>query len=151
VSSVIGGSCCARAGALVQVDRREQQARGAGVHSADPDRARAAALRPRRGAEPVDRVQDVLHAAQQLTALDADPGARAPAVEERDPELTLELRDRLAQRGLRDVQVLARTPQGPELGDGGDVLELLDAHGPSWRGADISTAKSISTLDNRTR
>ena len=54
------------------------------------------------------------------------PGA-AP-VEDLDAELALQPTHVLAQRGLGDVEVLRRPPEGTEAGDGGGVFELLDAH-----------------------
>ena len=88
----------------------------------------AGALVAGRGAQPVDRLEHLDHELLELAAALADPGAGAAPVEQGDAELALELGDGLAQRRLRDVQVLARAAQGPVLGHRREVLQLLDPH-----------------------
>ena len=84
--------------------------------------------------QPVDGVEHLGHVGQQVLALPADPRARAAPVEQRDAELALELAERLAEGGLGQVQRLAGAPQRAVLGDGGEVLQLLDAHAGSVAG-----------------
>ena len=81
-----------------------------------------------RGAQPVDGLEHLDHVLLQLAALAADSRPGATAVQEGHAELALQLGDRLAQRGLRDVQLLAGAAQRPVLGDGREVLELFDPH-----------------------
>ena len=111
--------------------RRHQQGRAGGVHGPDPEVARHERLVAGRLPQPVDRLEHLRHVRQQVLALPADPGTRAAAVEQRHAELALELAERLAERGLGQVQRLARPPQGAVPGDGGEVLQLLDAHAGS--------------------
>ena len=84
-------------------------------------------------AEPVDGVEHLGHVGQQVLALAADPGPRAAPVQQRDAELALQLAERLAQGRLGQVQRLAGAAQRAVLGDGGEVLQLFDAHAGSVR------------------
>ncbi len=111
-----------------RLDRGEQQGGGAGVDGPDPDEPRGRQLVTGRLAQAVGSVEDLDDVLQQLAAGLADPGPGAPAVEQGDAELLLELGQRLAEGGLGDVQVLARATQRAVLDDGDDELELLEAH-----------------------
>ena len=89
-------------------DRRRHHRRGAGVDRADAHGPGDAVLVARGRTEPVDGLEHLGHVGEQLAARAVDPGPTAVPVEQGDPELALELADALAERGLRDVQVLAR-------------------------------------------
>jgi hypothetical protein len=59
---------------------------------------------------------------------DLDP-ARG-AAEDLDAELELEPADLLGDRGLGEVQLLARLGEGPVAGHGGDAAQVTELHGP---------------------
>jgi hypothetical protein len=79
-----------------------------------PRRAHVAQHLPRRG--------------DQLAARRAEDDTPADPVEQWDPELPLEVGDRLRQRRLGDVQVLGRPAEAVVIHDGQEVLELPRVH-----------------------
>ena len=81
------------------------------------------------------------HVTQQLTSGRADLRAGAPAVEEDDPELTLELAHAFAEGRLRDVQVLAGATQRAVLHHRGEVLQLLQSHVRAFRAVECSAGR----------
>ncbi len=128
---------------LTQVDRRVRIGQGptaqcrqhdradAEVHTADPRLAVELRLAPRGRAQPVGGVQDLDDPGEQSRAGGVDAGPGPVPVQQRHAELALELGDRLAQRRLRDVQLLSGAPQRSVLADRPDVLQLLQPHGAS--------------------
>ena len=57
-----------------------------------------------------------------------EPDAVPAPVEHPDAKLRLEVRDLLGQRGLRDVQGFGRAGHVPDVGDAGEVPQLLQIH-----------------------
>src|SRR6201999_2381588 len=76
----------------------------------------------------VDGVENGEQVGVELPRPGVHAHARTRAVEQRDAELALEVADALAQGRLGEVQLLGRTPERPESGDGFDVLQLLESH-----------------------
>jgi hypothetical protein len=125
-----------------RTDRGGEQRRGGGADGSEPDRAAALVLLVSGGAQALGGLDHVEQVRQQLASLGADGGAGALTVEDVDPELGLQLAHGLAQRGLRDVQLLGGAPERSEARDRSCVFDLLDTHG-----AALSTI-SIKKLAN---
>lgn len=120
---------CRGVGFAELADRRGQQRHGGGGDGAEVDDPAALVLFAGELAQPPGGVDRAEHVGHQLAAGLADLRPRAAAVEDLDAKLALEVADALAQRRLREVQLLGGPAKGAELGDGGDVFELLDSHG----------------------
>lgn len=90
-------------------DRRHQERRGGRVDRAEADQPAVRPLVAGGDAEPVDGGKDLDHVGQQVAPLAADLRAGPAPVEQGDAELALELGDGLAERRLRDVELLARS------------------------------------------
>ncbi len=143
-------------GPLEGSEGRDQQRGGGGVHGAQSDASYVAAAVAGRCSELVHGVEDGGHVGQQLAAVARDPGAGASAVQQGDAELALQLGEGLAQCGLGDVEVLAGASQRAVSGDGGEVLELLDAHEAAFRreggertgGAWCTATRTARTMPN---
>src|SRR5579875_242918 len=112
-----------------RADRGGEQRRGRGADGPEPDRAAALVLLVGGGAQALGGLDHVEQVRQQLASLGANGGAGALAIEDVHPQLGLELAHALAQRGLRDVQLLGGAPERSEARDRGRVFDLLYAHG----------------------
>src|SRR5690349_13498862 len=65
---------------------------------------------------------------QQRTARRRDGDATAASFEECDAELAFERRDRLAHRGLRNVQTRCSSPEVQLLGHGHEAAQVTQLH-----------------------
>src|SRR5690606_4092512 len=81
----------------------------------------------------VEGVHDVVGSGQECLALGREPHPPGGAVEQRTAEVTLQLLDRAAQRGLCDVQACRGASEVQLLGDGEEGLDVVEIHpASSW-------------------
>ena len=91
-----------------------------------------AALHPPRLARGVlDGVEDLARAHEERRAGRGQLDLALVAQQQRRADLLLELADLLAQRRLGHVQALRRAAEVQLLGDGDEVAQVAELHGPS--------------------
>jgi hypothetical protein len=105
---------------------RGQRARAGGLE-AHPQPPRLAFGRAPRGVEgAVEALDRLASLRQQSLAGRGRCGATAGALQELHAELDLELAQRLAERGLREMQVQRRAGHAAALGNGDEIAQLAD-------------------------